>query len=205
MKQTPGQPRRPPQIKIRRECTESNNNVYHWTVDTEKIDISVQLDDLIEFVQFSIPPLIEEFLENGRRWGPIAEIVLEYWPDAIEWIEENRVFDPYIYYYQQYFVMPFGNAYLALSGIARSIDPNDKIAPTGFSEAGYIQSDDSLSYTVRFENQPSATAPAQQVIITDVLDGELRRPHWLRTHRSRSSRHSPWKPAMTNPSIPARK
>lgn len=59
------------------------------------------------------------------------------------------------------------------SWLARSRDPNDKLAPAGFGDAAFIQSDNSLSYTVRFENQADAAAPAREIIITDILDADL--------------------------------
>ena len=33
-----------------------------------------------------------------------------------------------------------------------------------------MRADDPLSYTITFENQPTATLPAQQIVITDQLD-----------------------------------
>jgi len=54
-----------------------------------------------------------------------------------------------------------------------SSDPNDKIAPSGFGNPGFITKDTLLEYQVLFENKPEATAPAQQVIITDILDSDL--------------------------------
>ena len=57
---------------------------------------------------------------------------------------------------------------------ARSVDPNDKIAPAGYGGANFISEDDDLlAYTIRFENQPDATAPAHIIRITDTLDDDL--------------------------------
>ncbi len=56
---------------------------------------------------------------------------------------------------------------------ARSYDPNDKLAPGGHGNAGFIQSDSTLDYTIRFENMADATAPAREVIVTDTLDVNL--------------------------------
>lgn len=58
-------------------------------------------------------------------------------------------------------------------GVSTSVDPNRKIGPAGMGSAGYIKRDELLSYRVDFENDPNATAPAQQVIITDPLDSDL--------------------------------
>lgn len=53
-----------------------------------------------------------------------------------------------------------------------SQDPNDKLT-AGLGLSGYFDPAAGLLYTIRFENQSSATAPAQQVVIYDVLDPQL--------------------------------
>jgi len=64
--------------------------------------------------------------------------------------------------------------YLTLDSlIVSSYDPNDKIGPSGFGNAGYLDAGNALAYQVDFENQTQATAPAQRIIITDVLDSDL--------------------------------
>jgi RHS repeat-associated protein len=65
---------------------------------------------------------------------------------------------------------PIGNAG---SGAARSSDPNDKIGPAGFGPAGFITPDSTFPYRIDFENEPTATAPAQRVVVTDQLDASL--------------------------------
>ena len=54
-----------------------------------------------------------------------------------------------------------------------SWDPNDKHGPTGSGTAAYLSPDNALSYQVQFENESDATAPAQQIIVTDRLDDDL--------------------------------
>ena len=54
--------------------------------------------------------------------------------------------------------------------IRESVDPNDKSGPAGGTDKHFRPSDTPLSYTVLFENQPTASAPAQVVTITDQLD-----------------------------------
>ncbi|WP_208492147.1 putative Ig domain-containing protein [aff. Roholtiella sp. LEGE 12411] len=61
----------------------------------------------------------------------------------------------------------------AFSRIIRAIDPNDIIGPAGFGEEKWITASSTLPYTIRFENQATATAPAQQVVITQQLDPDL--------------------------------
>ncbi len=55
----------------------------------------------------------------------------------------------------------------------RSWDPNDKLHPAGYGDENYILGEGSLAYTIRFENKASASAPAQQITITDTLDEDL--------------------------------
>ncbi|MCW5553063.1 MAG: hypothetical protein KIS67_13000 [Verrucomicrobiae bacterium] len=59
------------------------------------------------------------------------------------------------------------------SGVVRSRDPNDKLGPSGYGSAAYLPADGTLACQIRFENQPSATAPAQRVTVTDTLDPNL--------------------------------
>jgi Tol biopolymer transport system component len=49
-------------------------------------------------------------------------------------------------------------------------DPNDKVGPQGVGAERYISGDKPLPYAVYFENKPEATAPAQDVVITDQID-----------------------------------
>ncbi len=51
-----------------------------------------------------------------------------------------------------------------------SLDPNGKFGPQGANASPYVRSDKPYSYMVSFENDSTATAPAQRVIITDTLD-----------------------------------
>ncbi len=55
-------------------------------------------------------------------------------------------------------------------GVLTSIDPNDKIGPVGVDEDRYIAGDGELDYTIRFENNSDASAPAQEVLVRDTLD-----------------------------------
>ena len=56
----------------------------------------------------------------------------------------------------------------------RSFDPNEKIGPAGFGEQGFLQNGMFLPFAIYFENDPTkATLPAQEVLITEVLDEDL--------------------------------
>jgi hypothetical protein len=52
-------------------------------------------------------------------------------------------------------------------------DPNDIVGPQGFGDEHWISSQNPLSYTIHYENLATATAPAQQVTITQTLDSDL--------------------------------
>jgi autotransporter-associated beta strand protein len=53
-----------------------------------------------------------------------------------------------------------------------SVDPNNIQGPSGFGAQGFVQPE-LFSYAIEFENQPSATAPAQSVVVTQQLDSNL--------------------------------
>jgi hypothetical protein len=52
-------------------------------------------------------------------------------------------------------------------------DPNTKEGPVGFTPENYISGDDPIYYRVSFENMATATAPAQVVLLKDVLDSTV--------------------------------
>jgi hypothetical protein len=52
-----------------------------------------------------------------------------------------------------------------------SRDPSEKAGPQGAGDGRFIAGDDTLRYVILFENLETATAAAQEVIITDQLDG----------------------------------
>ncbi|HEX8342750.1 MAG TPA: hypothetical protein VF624_17740, partial [Tepidisphaeraceae bacterium] len=54
-----------------------------------------------------------------------------------------------------------------------SSDPNDILGPDGFGPQKFVRADLPLDYVIRFENEPTATAPAQVVKITQALDADL--------------------------------
>jgi hypothetical protein len=58
----------------------------------------------------------------------------------------------------------------AAVSVVESVDPNDKEGPLGLGTPHYLTGDPPLPYAIKFENLPSATAPAQKVVVTDKLD-----------------------------------
>lgn len=57
--------------------------------------------------------------------------------------------------------------------VTRPSDPNDIVGPDAYGDERWIKAADPLAYMIRFENQASATAPAQVVTITQTLDADL--------------------------------
>jgi hypothetical protein len=56
--------------------------------------------------------------------------------------------------------------------VKKVIDPNGKIT-SGFGDQGFIPAGAAVTYTIYFENQPTATAPAVIVTVTDPLANNL--------------------------------
>lgn len=54
--------------------------------------------------------------------------------------------------------------------IVRAVDPNDKTGSQGVGPQQYLAGETPLRYAIFFENKATATAPAQEVVITDQLD-----------------------------------
>jgi CSLREA domain-containing protein len=54
--------------------------------------------------------------------------------------------------------------------IRASRDPNEKAGPLGLADAHFTSADNPFSYSIEFENSPSANGAAQSVTVTDALD-----------------------------------
>ncbi|HRZ56729.1 MAG TPA: RHS repeat-associated core domain-containing protein, partial [Candidatus Paceibacterota bacterium] len=65
-----------------------------------------------------------------------------------------------------------GGAGGSVNGVG-TFDPNDKVGPAGYGSSHFVQFRGSLFYQVRFENMSRATAPAREIVVTDVLDPNL--------------------------------
>ena len=52
-------------------------------------------------------------------------------------------------------------------------DPNDLFGPAGFGAQNFVAANQALPYTIDFQNEPTATLPAQQVVINQQLDPNL--------------------------------
>jgi hypothetical protein len=54
-----------------------------------------------------------------------------------------------------------------------AVDPNDIVGPIGAGEEKFVADEQAMPYTIDFENVSTATAPAQEVFITEQLDASL--------------------------------
>jgi hypothetical protein len=71
---------------------------------------------------------------------------------------------------------PVLNSLLAKLAVAvlAPLDPNEKLGAAGVGQQRYLSGGSGpIPYSVYFENEPTATAPAQKVTVTDVLDQGL--------------------------------
>ena len=59
------------------------------------------------------------------------------------------------------------------SPVLRPVDPNEKVGPVGWGEQGFVVPEAELRYIVYFENLANAAVPAQEVLVTDLLDPNL--------------------------------
>ena len=70
-------------------------------------------------------------------------------------------------------------AFLLLGAAVPAWSFNDKIGPQGFGAGRAISGQQPIPYSIRFENSSTATAPAQQVVISDPLDTSTLDPNTL--------------------------
>ena len=68
-------------------------------------------------------------------------------------------------------IMPLSNIrnHLPIT-LVNSLDPNEIVGPAGGGANQYVTANQPLSYTIFFENQSTATAPAQDVTVTTTLN-----------------------------------
>jgi hypothetical protein len=59
-----------------------------------------------------------------------------------------------------------------LPGVS-ALDPNDKFGPVGVGSPKYVPGAVPISYTIYFDNQPTASAPAQATTVSDALDSNV--------------------------------
>jgi RHS repeat-associated protein len=68
---------------------------------------------------------------------------------------------------------PAANVILSTIEAVTSTDPNGLIGPAGYGPEAFVAPGTVLPYEIDFENSPTATAPAQEVTISDPLNANL--------------------------------
>jgi RHS repeat-associated protein len=128
-----------------------------------------------ELVGIFVPPdeMGDESLPSPDIPGPLRPGVddITGWPIIYPEGPGNRGNFPGGYYYPP--IPPTSATNTTQVQPVRPSDPNAKIGPAGFGPAGYIAPEGTFAYRIEFENEPSATAPVQQVVITDQLNNNL--------------------------------
>jgi RHS repeat-associated protein len=129
------------------------------------------------------PDLRDELMRNPDN-SPVMEFPWSGWPLKPE-PKPNVMTVPWEDYMAGVIVKPGTHVIpllprppadsLTSAGSAVSIisDPNAKVGPSGSGTGGFVQANWVPAYRIDFENEPSATSPAQQVIITDQLSSNL--------------------------------
>jgi hypothetical protein len=69
--------------------------------------------------------------------------------------------------------IPTGTGNGGSSTAVNSQDPNSSTGPSGYGSQDFVSPANPFPYRIDFENAPTATAPAQRVVITDQLDPNL--------------------------------
>lgn len=121
------------------------------------------VDDILE--EFGAPPGLSN-LSPQLMYEQLRSLTgdrnLPPWPVAT-WLETllDFIFQPGI---------AEGSESEKLVSTIGSWDPNDKVGPDGSGTDHFVMGTKPIQYSVFFENLETATAPAQEVVITDQLD-----------------------------------
>jgi hypothetical protein len=59
------------------------------------------------------------------------------------------------------------------TNLVQFLDPNNIVGPTGYGASGFVTPEQTLSYSIEFSNEATATAPVQVVTVTEQLDPSL--------------------------------
>ncbi|MGZ8394484.1 MAG: DUF7619 domain-containing protein, partial [Nitrospira sp.] len=97
------------------------------------------------------------------------EVTGRYWPDHAytAYLLSRRAAE--IFFPRE--TQVFKTVIELLVNVVASIDPNEKLGSRGGGVEQAISNAEPLRYTIAFENNDTATAPAQEVVVSDLLDG----------------------------------
>lgn len=124
--------------------------VYHLWPDLQ------QMHDLSIFELIRVGHIDTELLARLRNyWKDIERLKLDISPKWADWLPDD------LYSNFDYFKQIFGIS---------SFDPNTKLGPIGLGQGKFVNGHSPFRYSIFFENSDTATASAQEVVITDQLD-----------------------------------
>jgi len=121
------------------------------------------IDMISAFSDDDVPSLGEEIIKSNNP-------ILAIYPPAIAAVSYHIVTDS-ILNPEWWKDFPRGDG--DITGTASSVDPNELTGPKGYGDAHYIPIDQLIAYRIDFENDKEASAPAQQVDITNQLDKNI--------------------------------
>ena len=107
-------------------------------------------------------PIARDFLDSFRRNNPGVEPTTADLQFYLRSANEQRRLQT-----------PPSNTAKGRTELRTPNDPNDIVGPVGFGPQGFLYPAGDFAYTVRFQNKPTATAPAQVVVVTQRLDADL--------------------------------
>jgi hypothetical protein len=103
--------------------------------------------------------------------GALYEFITKQtWPEPIyRTYKLLRNFYETLDYIGYLFEIGYESPQITITGIG-SFDPNDQVGPKGVGDLRYLAGSEPLHYVISFENHDTATAPAQEVIVENILD-----------------------------------
>ncbi|XP_052815878.1 uncharacterized protein LOC128242673 isoform X2 [Mya arenaria] len=138
-------------------ATKTLRNYVQHTIDGEKYDWKDARDDISKgLLDMADAGLAKKFEKYGI-FKKICSAFEDYKSKPIEICHLSSLVD--VDFKQ---LLELGDGFVDW---VASLDPNDMIGPSGFGAARFISGRNRMTYTIRFENNENATAPAQRVQI----------------------------------------
>ncbi|WAR12068.1 WAPA-like protein, partial [Mya arenaria] len=138
-------------------ATKTLSNYVQHTIDGEKYDWKDARDDISKgLLDMADAGLAKKFEKYGI-FKDICSVIEDYKSKSIEICHLSSLVD--VDFKQ---LLELGDGFVDW---VASLDPNDMIGPSGFGAARFISGRNRMTYTIRFENNENATAPAQRVQI----------------------------------------
>ncbi|XP_052815880.1 uncharacterized protein LOC128242674 isoform X2 [Mya arenaria] len=138
-------------------ATKTLGNYVQHTIDGEKYDWKDARDDILKgFIDMADAGLAKKF----EKYGLFKEICSEFEDYKSKTIEICHL--SFLVDVDSKHILELADGFVDW---VASHDPNDMIGPSGFGAARFISGRNRMTYTIRFENDENATAPAQRVYV----------------------------------------